>query len=148
MSKSRLLFTRGRSTWSDTICEVLQEPVSHVSVFHKGWVYHSDLLGVRREKFADFRKRQKVIIMLDIDPIQDIEAKYEQYRRSWYDVGAGLFIGLSFLARRYLRIPLPKSNLWQSSGMFICTEWATISTSEVDSMITPHGLYRKLSGKN
>jgi hypothetical protein len=84
--------------------------------------------------------------MVEIETKSNIEEKCKKYDKSWYDMGAGFFIGLSFLARRYLKIPLPKVNLWQSSGMFICTEWATESIGEVDSMITPYGLYLKLGG--
>ena len=141
-----VLFTKGHSAWSKLICSVLDEPYSHVSVCQDGFVYHSDLLGVRREPFNSFAKRQSTIVPVEIADIPDITDKYAKYDKSWYDVGAGLFIGFSFLARKYLRIPLPKSNLWQSNGTFICTEWSTEALGEVDSMITPYGLFLQLGG--
>lgn len=140
-----ILFTRGNNWYSDLLCGILQEPVSHVSIYQDRYVYHSDLLGVRQEPYKTFSKRQKLELRVKVDRIDELEAKYEVHKNSLYDVGAAVFIGLAFLARRYLRMPMPKSNLWQTTGMFMCTEWTTeVEYDAEDSMITPYGLYRKL----
>ena len=69
----------------------------------------------------------------------------EKYEFSLYDFGALFFLGFSFAARKYLKLPLPKSNLWQATGMFLCTEWGSeFIEGEQDSMITPYKLYQKL----
>jgi hypothetical protein len=69
----------------------------------------------------------------------------EKYEFSVYDLPAMLFLGLSLLVRRYLKLPLPKSNLWQSTGMFLCTEWVSVFLSqEENSMLTPWKLREKL----
>ena len=143
--KDTILFTKGKTWWSNLICEILQEPLSHVAVLRNGSVYHSDLLGVRKESEAVYMARQEKVIKVDVKYITDLEEKYEEHKHSWYDFGGMLFLGLSFLARRYLKIPLPKSNLWQASGMFICTEWVTKTLGKVNSLITPWGLYKQTS---
>lgn len=57
-----------------------------------------------------------------------------------YDFGA-----LFYLALRVLFPWLPKKNLWQTSGMFLCTEWVTeVLEGEEDSMITPYKLFLRL----
>lgn len=140
-----ILFTRGDTWWSDIICSVLDEPVSHVAVLRDNIVYHSDLLGVRKELYEEFAERQSSIISVGVGRIDNLEERYSQYRHYSYDVLAMLFIGLSFIVRRFLPVPLPKANLWEVTGMFICTEWVTKVLGKVDSMITPWGLYKKLT---
>jgi len=67
----------------------------------------------------------------------------DSYEGSMYDYGAFLYIGLKCL------LPfLPKINLWQTTGMFLCTEWVQeVLGREIDSMITPYKLYELLSQK-
>jgi len=147
-----IVASKGSSWWSRLICWTLgNEPVSHISILHTPYVYHSDLLGVRRERRANYFARQVTTHVLRVPEFVDIELKYREHQHSWYDIGACLFLGLSFLARRYMKVPLPKSNLWQTTGMFMCTEWVTEGLGEVDSMITPWQLFKKLEevyGKN
>lgn len=140
-----ILFTKGNHWWSDVICSVLAEPVSHVSVLRGDTVYHSDLLGVRHEPLSKFLERQEKVIYVSVGRIGNLEYKYAKYSHYQYDILSMLFIGLSFLTRRFLGIPLPKSNLWNITGMYICTEWVTSVLGKVDSMITPWGLYKKLT---
>lgn len=140
-----ILFTKGNHWWSDTICAVLGEPVSHVSVLRDNIVYHSDLFGVRRELLDEFLERQSRVVYVPVDEIPGLEDKYCKYKHYNYDILAMLFIGVSFLLRRFLRIPLAKNNLWNISGMFICTEWVTKVLGKDNSMITPWGLYKLIT---
>lgn len=143
-----LLFTKSKFWFSDLICKVTEEPVSHVSIYDstEEVVYHSTFTGVTRVPATTFFEQQEKIIYYpaDIDPEQ-LYKKFDRYKRSCYDIGALLFLGLCFMVRRYLRIPLPKQNLWQATGMFLCTEWVSqVLLDRELSMITPWKLYQKL----
>jgi len=68
-----------------------------------------------------------------------------RYGKASYDFKALLWCGLMLTLRRWFPKWIPKQNLWQSSGMFMCTELITAILGEVDSMITPYQLYLKLT---
>jgi hypothetical protein len=143
-----LLFTKSKFFFSDLICKVTKEPVSHVSIYDpiEQAVYHSSFWGVEKVPIKQFLQVQEQCIFhpVDIEPYR-VQEKFSNYRRSNYDIGGLLFLGLSLLARRYLKLPLPKSNLWQATGMFMCTEWVTEVVSDKEqSLVTPWGLYQEL----
>lgn len=143
-----ILFTRGNSLLSQAICGVTGEPVSHVAIRIGSLIIHSNLRGVHLESAITFLNNCKVIYTVPCitreHKILNVLANSEF---SCYDVGGLLFAGLALLARHYLKIPLPKVNLWQSSGAFLCTEFVSEAISvEQDAMITPYGLYLKLIG--
>lgn len=149
----KILFVKGSSPLSSAICGVTGEPVSHVALEFPelGIVVHSNLLGVNIEWSSFFRKNCSVVYELSArksDMTSDkakLGTMLDKYEGSWYDFGALLFMGLILCTRNYLKLPLPKSNLWQTSGMFECTEWVTeYISAEEDSMITPYKLYLKL----
>ena len=140
------LFTRSRKPLSRLICSVLGEPVSHVALLYSEFVIHSNASGLHIETCSTFEKTNEIVYKVRVkgtpSHLFDLLAKYE---RSAYDVGALLWLGVSFGLRR-IGIALPKVNLWQTTGMFLCTEWATkFLCGEEDSLITPYGLYRRLS---
>lgn len=144
----KILWTRSKLPLSKLICNVTQEPVSHCAISYHGIVIHADFLGVRLSEEAIFRSSHEVVFEKEVEG-EDNEKKIlellNKYQGHFYDFGALLFLGFSLLLRHYCKIPLPKSNLWQSSGMFICTEWVSkFVESKADSMITPYGLYLKL----
>ena len=146
----QILFTTGRTWLSRTICDVLDEPVSHVAVLCGDTVFHSNLLGARLETERDFMKSHSVVARYTVpDAAQRILDVAARRRRAAYDFGALLFLGVTFAVRRYLKIPMPRQNLWQTTGMFICTELVTevIDGSE-DSLCTPYGLLRRLVRSN
>lgn len=64
-----------------------------------------------------------------------------------YDYLSLLFLGIRYTLLKILPSKfVPKRNLWQLSGMFMCTELVTeVITKERDSMITPYKLYLKLT---
>lgn len=152
----KVLFIKGNSTFSKTICAVTGEDVSHVAIMitleGHDFVVHSNLLGVHIETYESFKKHSQIVYSLDKEQdSQDINKLLkllEEYEWSFYDFGAIMFLGFSMLLRRYCKIPLPKSNLWQSTGMFMCVEWLSwfIDLKE-ESMCTPKRLYYILLGR-
>lgn len=140
----RILFTENDSILSKLIRLVTEEPVSHCALECGGWVIHSNLLGVHVELSQTFCKNSTVLYSLDIDlDINKIMSALSRYEGSRYDLGAMLYLGL-----RCIFPFLPKKNLWQSSGMFLCTEWITeVLDGNEDSLITPYKLYVKLKEK-
>lgn len=142
----QILFTAGHSWFSRTIQHVLDEPVSHVAIQCGETVIHSNLLGVHVISTATFHKHATVILRYNTpDQPQKILDALSRVDRSMYDFGALLFLGFAFLARRYLHVPLPKMNLWQATGMYLCTELVTeVIDGEADSLTTPYGLFKRL----
>lgn len=154
----RILFTKGDSVLSKAIRGATGEPVSHVALsFDFGmfdFIVHANLYGLHVESSDSFLRHSEIVYSLDSTeaPIpKDLKNKAKlkallaKYEFTLYDFGGLLFTGLALLARRYLKFPLPKSNLWQTTGMFECTEWVTeYLESTEDSMITPYKLYLKL----
>ena len=149
----RILWTRGTSPASKAICGVTGEDVSHVAIHVKvkdlDLVFHSNFLGLHVELLSTFKRHSKIIYALEMEDIpSDLKYLYDTFSKeagAFYDFGALFFIGFSLLARHYLKVPLPKSNLWQSTGMYICTEWVErIAWRYPDcdmSMYTPKQLY-------
>lgn len=146
----QILFTAGRSWLSRTIQHVLDEPVSHVAIQCGAAVVHSNLLGVHVTSVDKFSKTAAVILIHNTpDQPQKILDVLSRTDRSMYDFGALLFLGLAFLARRYLHLPLPKMNLWQATGMYLCTELATeVLDGDTDSLITPYQLFKRIVRRN
>ena len=145
----RILFTKNNTFVSKSIRTLTQEPVSHVVLEVGSFIVHSNFRGVHIEWANNFKKKSTVVYSVEIErtPLDDIRLNdlLEKYEFSMYDFGGMLFMGVALWARANLRIPLSKSNLWQSSGMFLCTEWINMYLDiEKDSMITPYKLYLKL----
>jgi len=135
-----ILFTTTQSPLSKAIRGLTEEPVSHCALYQDGWVLHSDLLGVRVEPFSVFTKRNTILHVLQAPDARELLSLAEKYAGKKYD-----YLGLLYLGARYIIRWLPKANLWQTTGMFLCTELVTSAIhSEEDSMITPYKLYLKL----
>lgn len=148
----KILFTAGTSSLSKWIRSATREPVSHCALQFGHFVVHSNLAGIHLEWSANFRRANAVVLQLtrveakDEDDLTNLGKLLETVEFSFYDVGALFFIALSLLLRK-LGLPLPKSNLWQSAGMYLCTEWVGRFIDSADySMITPLQLYEKLKG--
>lgn len=142
----QVVFTVGKSLLSRAIQHVLDEPVSHVAIISGDAVVHSNLLGVHVTDLARFHKHATVLFRVNVpENHQKLLSALAKADRSMYDFGALLFLALAFLARRYLHIPLPKMNLWQATGMYLCTELVTeVIDGEANSLITPYGLFKRL----
>lgn len=154
----RILFVKGRAPLSKAIIGVTKEPVSHCALlFEFGlveFVIHADLYGTHIVLADNFRQHCDIIkevVLTQPTLLQELKDKSKliklltKHEFSLYDFGALIFVALALLARRFLKIPLPKSNLWQSTGMDLCTEWIQrYVDGKIDSMITPYQLYLKL----
>lgn len=146
----KILFTKSDKLLSKIIRDVLEEPISHVALQFGNFVVHSNLIGLHIEWAPNFIKHSEIVHTMA--PIEDnlsellkLDNLLSKYEFSFYDFGALLFMGVSFTLRKYLKVPLPKSNLWQSTGMFLCTEWVTKYLHDKEnSMITPYQLYQNL----
>ena len=146
----KILFTKSSSPLSKAIRAITKEESSHTAIDIGLVVAHSNLLGINLEWAAFFRTQCTVIHTLErVVPANDDEAKLgtilTQQENTAYDFGALIFSGLALLAKRFLRIPLPKVNLWNTTGMHMCTEFVEeVVTMPNDAMLTPEGLYNKL----
>lgn len=129
---------------SRVIRRLTGEPVSHCAIELGGWVIHSNLLGLHMEMASTFRRSSQVLFEIS-SPLgwSDVLSMLQKNEGRPYDFGAFFYLGLRCLLPR-----LPKKNLWQSSGMFLCTEWVTaVLSGNPDSMITPYKLYMALNSK-
>jgi hypothetical protein len=140
----QILFTKSNSILSRLIRKVTREPVSHCAIANDQWVIHSNLYGVHVELSSTFNRHTEVVYSVNIsDDRSKLMSCLARNEQKFWDVGAALYLGLRCL------IPiLPKKNLWQSSNMYLCTEWVTEVVGEVqDSEITPYKLYLWLESK-
>lgn len=142
----KIVFTRNNSIMSRLIRYVTGEPVSHVVIVTDGIVLHSNLLGVNIQPLSSFKSELVYEVPIPSNYTKLLQL-YAKYQHSSYDILAMLYLGISLLLRR-VGIPMPKSNLWQVSGMFMCTEFITKYTDNIESsMITPYKLYQGLLPK-
>lgn len=138
----RLLFTKSGSLLSRAIRWLTKEPISHCAIEFGGYVAHSNLLGVHIELKETFEAHSTVVFAIGIeDSPMRLHMALEKADQHPYDFGALLYLGL-----RCLCPWLPKANLWQTTGMYLCTEWVTeVLYGEADSTITPFQLYERLN---
>jgi hypothetical protein len=118
---------------------------------HSGiWVMHSNWKGVHVETIREFSKSNRIVhkVVISNENAQ-LDVQMMQSGGSPYDIGALLFDGIVLLCRRVLHMrKWPKINLWNSSGMFLCTELVTdFLYGTPDPLITPYKLYLKLKGE-
>lgn len=137
-----ILFTTGKkSPISWLIRKVTKEDCSHCVIRYGDLVIHSDFFGVRVETIETFLKRAKVLHQVRFEDVEfDLKNVLENHTGKMYDV-----LGFFYLGLRLLFPFLPKKNLWQTSGMYLCTELvSSVLDNEELSSITPHKLYTKL----
>lgn len=144
-----VIFTRNNTPISKLIKAVTREDVSHCGILIDGYVFHSNFLGLQMEPLSKFKRHSRIIYRVQVTPVPDMMEKlhslYTCRNFVLYDFGAILFLATALSLRNYLRIPLPKSNLWASTGMYLCTELVTdIIYDREDAMLTPYKLYKKL----
>lgn len=141
----KILFTRSDKIGSKLIRAVLQEDCSHTALQWDDLIIHSTFAGVHITPSAEFLAINQIMHSVDIpEDIHKLTTAITNGINRPYDVGAFIYLGL----KKYLPF-LPKKNLWQSSGMYLCTEWVTFEQDgKENSMITPHQLYLKLSKEN
>jgi len=146
----KILFVKGHTLFSSSICWVAKEPISHVAIQLGEFVFHSNLLGVHIETAKRFTATCDVIYYLEAPegtPQMLLQA-IDLYDGDVYDFGAFIFLGICLWLNRRFNVPMPKRNLWSDRNAFLCTEWATaVINHKADSMITPFGLYLELKEK-
>ena len=137
----KTLFVTSDRLVSRLIRAVTDEPVSHCAIQVGEFVIHSSFLGVKIESIYSFNKQNRVIKTLEfeVEPKQFKQA-IARLEGKGYDFGA-----LFYLLMRYIIPWVPKINLWQTSGMYLCTEFVTqLLTQKEDSLVTPYKLYLNL----
>lgn len=142
--KIKILFTTRDNFFSNLIKDITNEPISHcaIEIPDKDIVIHSNYRGVHIESSNGFRKNNKVVY--ELISIEDVNVSIVENEFKPYDYAAFIFLGISLILRKYFKISMSKSNLWNTTGM-MCTEWVTnVVDSKIDSMITPLNLYKKL----
>lgn len=137
----QVLFTKGTSILSRAIRKASGEDCSHVALrFTDSLVIHSNLLGIHINSYAYFQTQCEIMHRVDVPDQEGIADKLLKYEGQGYDFLALIWL---FLMAIY---PLRKINQWQDSKKFTCTEFVTeVVLGEADSVITPHGLFMKLS---
>jgi hypothetical protein len=133
----QILFTRSNLIGSRLIRYVLKEPVSHVAIrFPKGNILDSTAQGKRVSSYKDFTRRNEIVfsLTLELTSKQLVSICWSKWN---YDWGAFLYLGV-----RALLPFLPKKNLWQTTGMYLCSELvANIVKGTELSHLTPYQLY-------
>jgi len=139
-----VIFTSNDDFMSNLIKWTTQEPISHVALRIGDDVIHSIASGLKKQSYASFCQEYNIFDEIQMERVIINIPKYSPE----YDMGAFLFLGLCLILRRYLKIPLPKSNLWQVTGMYLCSEFVSKMIFDQErSMLTPGGLYKLLGGK-
>lgn len=136
-----ILFTKNNSVVSKLICGITKEPISHCAIQVGRFVIQSNFRGVHVVGLDSFIKHNNIEFFISVAfDKEKLLTSLEKHLGHWYDT-----LGLLYLALKYLFPFLPKKNLWQNSGMYLCTEFVTdILFEKPDSMITPYQLYLKL----
>lgn len=148
---------------SKLIMDVTGEPVSHTVIRNGNFVYQSSFAGVEQVRANDFLSDYTVVYSLSpYDPsdlsdprlnedlVERLIERVVDLRGTLYDFPGLLYLGLKYSLFSTFNFAIPKKNLWQLSGMYICTEFVEdVIDIKSDSMITPYKLYLKLkeSGK-
>lgn len=141
----KIIFTKSNYIASKIIRNVTKEDVSHVAIQNAGFVIHSNFTGCRIDVIQDFLQHSDIVHSVEIPYNRELLHSALQLVGSHksYDFGGMFYLWL----RAYLPF-LPKKNLWQSSSMYLCTEFLTeVLYGKQDSMITPYQLYLKLKEK-
>jgi hypothetical protein len=143
-----IVFTyRMRNLLSWLIRRVTREPVSHVAIVYGDFVAHATARGLTIESISSFNKHNVIQFSVDISHMDNILPRIQSVEYKPYDIPGLVYLGIRALLPHWVRRQMPKVNLWNVSGAYICTEFVTdMLYGKPDSMITPYQLYRRLSG--
>jgi hypothetical protein len=142
----RILFTRSNKPGSKLIRSITEEPVSHCALLDGLYVIHSNFEGVNIVSYEQFKQDNKVIYSIIVpNSWAKMKRLMARFSDAGYDYGAFFYLGLSLVLRKWFKLPLPKANLWNSTGMFICTEFVSqYLNREGAAMLTPYQLYLEI----
>lgn len=140
---------------SKLIMELTGESVSHTVIRNGNFVYQSSFSGVEQVRTNDFLSKYTVGFSLcpsvygryrlNDDLVERLIERVVKLRGTPYDFPSLLYLGLRYSLFNAFKISIPKKNLWQVSGLFLCTEFVEdVIGINTDSMITPYKLYLKL----
>ena len=143
----KVLFTTRNSVVSNLIKKVTHEAVSHCAIESHGFIVHSNQHGVLIEPLSKFKKKNQIVDSVDVGKgNKKLLKALSQTHRKGYDIPGLLYLGLKFSLGK-IGIKLPKKNLWQTTGMYLCTEFVThVLDGKENSMITPGQLLNRLKG--
>lgn len=141
----RLLFTKGKGPIGRAICWALQSRMSHVVIEYNGLVFHSNFFGVHAIPLEQFLRKAEVVEILETDlKWRELMTTFNKYWHAKYDFLAFAHLGARALLRK-LGLKLPKANLWQVTGMFLCTEWVSRTLDGTERTLIPEQLYERLT---
>lgn len=145
----RILFTTSEKRLAKLIRWATGEDCSHCALEWDGVIVHSNWKGVNVQHKTEFLKENRIVHEVEIkEDLDKFTNAIVNNDGSLYDVGALLFLGIVLLSRKVINSSWPKMNLWQSTGMYLCTELVSqYLYGEADSMITPYKLYLKVKGE-
>lgn len=146
-----ILFTTSEKPLARLIRWATGEDCSHTAINWDGCIFQANARGVNTMHIDEFLKENIVIHTVVLpdhpDELDRIGNLATRLNNSPYDIGALLFCGFVLFCRKALNLKSwPKMNFWQSSGMYMCTEFVTeYLNGGADSMITPQQLYDRIS---
>jgi hypothetical protein len=143
----RVLFTKSDLCGSKLIRWALEEPVSHVALEHDGVVLHSTWGSVDLDALGTFLEHREIIYTIDVPDygLADMIELANRYEGSSYDFTGLVYFSVAALLRKFLNVPLPKSNTWNTPGQFLCTEVASLLIyGYEDAIMTPYEMYLRL----
>lgn len=143
----QILFTNNNTVLSKAIRYLTHEESSHCAIRINDFVLHSTVFGPEIRTYEYFTKRNHVVasVPVHIDERKAIKL-ITTLDGNRYDYAALLYLGLRYALRRYCSLSIPKANLWNVSGMYLCTELVTkLLYGKPDALITPQQLLNKLT---
>lgn len=159
----KLVWTKSTKPLSLLIRAITGQDCSHFAfVFNnraKGVMFESNLLGTHIKFYESSKPHFEIVHELNLDvpvPIEDAiwDVVVEKYDGKRYDIGGALYLGVRILMRRFLKIPLPKQNIWADPNAYFCDE-VFEALHFIDSLPkipvsngleTPHDVWEKLKG--
>lgn len=141
-----ILLTKNNSLPSRIIRWLTKEDASHIAIESHGLVVHANFLGVVVSSKESFEDISTIVESSHIDTSPDKLLRFigEYVGTGKYDFGGLLYCGLRIFLRLF-GIRIPKKNLWQMTGMFMCTELVSLYVYDhEDSELTPRQLYDKI----
>lgn len=139
--RATLLFTRNNTVVSRLIRAITGEKVSHVAIDLGDFIVHASFPIITTVSKKDFYKKYEVLYNIE----EELVVNPVEYIGRFYDFSALFFAGVLYLLRKLTGKRLYKTNLFNITGLFMCTELAQVSLGEeIDSLETPYQLYLKL----
>lgn len=141
-----VLFTKSAKIGSLIIRDLTGEDCSHCALFEPdtGMVIHASFTGIAELPIEEFLRDHEIVHHLELPSIEVEDLHFPLGRG--YDFFGLIYLGLRFSLKK-IGIEIPKANLFNVSGLYLCTEFVSLEIlGKADSDITPGQLYLKLKG--